>query len=57
MAKTYNKSKHFNLSYFQTKSMAFFDMLDFSETSADDIKEILACAVPDIEFYQCIFNK
>ena len=56
MAKTYNKSKHFDLSYFQAKGTAFFDMLDFSETSADDIKEILACAVPDIEFYQCIFK-
>ena len=56
MAKTYNKSKHFDLSYFQTKGTAFFDTLDFSETSADDIKEILACAVPDIEFYQCIFK-
>ena len=50
MAKTYNKSKHFDLSYFQTKGTAFFDTLDFSEVDNEEIKAIINCGVPDIEF-------
>lgn len=56
MAKTYNKSKHFDLSYFQTKGTAFFDTLDFSEVDNEEIKAIINCGVPDIEFYECIFK-
>lgn len=56
MAKTYNKSKHFDLSYFQTKGIAFFDTLDFSEVDNEEIKAIIKCGVPDIEFYECIFK-
>ena len=56
MAKTYNKEKHFDLRYFQAKGEAFFDTLDFSEASRDDILEIITSNVPDIEFYQCTFK-
>lgn len=56
MAKTYNKSKHFDLDYFRTKGLAFFDTLDFSDVSNEEIKNIIDCGVPEVEFYQCIFK-
>ena len=56
MAKTYNKDKHFYLDYFRTKGLAFFDTLDFSDVSNEEIKNIIDCGVPEVEFYQCIFK-
>ena len=56
MVKTYNKNKHFDLDYFRTKGLAFFDTLDFSDVSNEEIKNIIDCGVPEVEFYQCIFN-
>ena len=56
MAKTYNKDKHFDLDYFRTKGLAFFDTLDFSDVSNEEIKNIIDCGVPEVEFYQCIFK-
>ncbi len=56
MAKTYNKNKHFDLDYFRTKGLAFFDTLDFSDVSNEEIKNIIDCGVPEVEFYQCIFK-
>ena len=56
MVKTYNKNKHFDLDYFRTKGLAFFDTLDFSDVSNEEIKNIIDCGVPEVEFYQCIFK-
>ena len=56
MAKTYNKEKHFDLDYFRAKGMAFFDTLDFSEVDNEEIKAIIECGVPEVEFYQCTFK-
>jgi excisionase family DNA binding protein len=44
------------LDYFRTKGLAFFDTLDFSDVSNEEIKNIIDCGVPEVEFYQCIFN-
>ena len=54
--KTYNKEKHFDLDYFRAKGMAFFDTLDFSEVDNDEIKAIIECGLPEVEFYQCTFK-
>ena len=56
MAKTYNKDKHFDLDFFRTKGLAFFDTLDFSDVSNEEINNIIDCGVPEVEFYQCIFK-
>ena len=56
MAKTYNREKHFDLDFFRTKGLAFFDTLDFSNVSGDEIKTIIHCGVPKVEFYQCFFK-
>ena len=37
MAKTYNREKHFDIDYFRTKGIAYFDTLDFSDVSNEDI--------------------
>ncbi|MBR3677124.1 MAG: pentapeptide repeat-containing protein [Alphaproteobacteria bacterium] len=56
MAKTYNKDKHFDANYFRTKGLAFFDTLDFSDISSEEIKAIINYGFPEVEFYQCIFK-
>ena len=56
MAKSYNKDKHFDLDFFRAKGMAFFDTLDFSEVDNEEIKAIIECGMPEVEFYQCIFK-
>lgn len=54
--KTYNKEKHFDLDYFRVKGLAYFDTLDFSDVSNEEIKNIIDCGVPEVEFYQCHFK-
>lgn len=56
MAKTYNKDKHFDPDFFRTKGLAFFDTLDFSNVSNEEIKAIIKYGFPEVEFYQCIFK-
>ena len=56
MAKTFNKEKHFDLNFFRAKGMAYFDTLDFSDISNEEIREIATCDIPDIEFYGCTFK-
>lgn len=56
MAKTYNREKHFDIDYFRAKNLAFFDTLDFSSVSNEDIRQIATSGFPEIEFYQCIFK-
>ena len=41
MAKTFNKEKHFDLNFFKAKGMAYFDTLDFSDISNEEIREIV----------------
>ena len=36
--------------------MAFFDTLDFSDISNEEIKAIINYGFPEVEFYQCIFK-
>lgn len=54
--KTYNKEQHFDLYYFKEKEVAFFDTLDFSDVTSEEIRAIIECGVPEVEFYQCIFK-
>lgn len=56
MAKTYNREKHFDIDYFRAKNLAFFDTLDFSSVSNEEIRQIATSGFPEIEFYQCIFK-
>ena len=56
MAKTYNREKHFDIDYFRAKNLAFFDTLDFSSVSNEEIRQIATSGFPEIEFYQCIFT-
>ena len=56
MAKTYNREKHFDIDYFRTKGIAYFDTLDFSDVSNEEIRQIATSGFPEIEFYQCIFK-
>ena len=56
MAKTFNEEKHFDLNFFRAKGMAYFDTLDFSDISNEEIREIATCDIPQIEFYGCTFK-
>ena len=56
MAKKYNREKHFDADYFRAKGIAYFDTLDFSDVSNEEIRQIATSGFPEIEFYQCIFK-
>ena len=56
MAKLYNEDKHCDLDLFYSKKTAFFDNIDFSQASPEEINKIMNLAISEIFFDDCIFT-